>query len=185
MSRAWKDPDDVQQDILEQQQEINALVRAISIKLDEQQRTNQLLEQILNKLDHFATIGKMIVSGLDKGDPKGDESVIIAKKNGKEEKPAEEKKPLVILFDEDGPKQVCPKCNQLAVFDKIEKKYYCAHCKAHLDWYCGFLVPLSHKEIKPVCMNCGQSAEIIHGAYLTDDDWIRCDNCGLTQRISK
>lgn len=168
MSRAWRDPDDVQQDIL-----------------DEQKKTNRLLEQLLNKLDHFADGGKKIVSGLDKGDPKGDESVIIAKKNGKEEKPAEEKKPLVILFDEDGTKQVCPKCNQLAVFDKIEKKYYCARCKAHLDWYYGFLVPLSNKEIKPVCMNCGQSAEIIHGAYLTDDDWIRCDNCGLTQRMSK
>lgn len=162
MSRAWRDPDDVQQDIL-----------------DEQKKTNRLLEQLLNELkNHFADGDKKVVCGLDKGDPKGDESVIIAKKSGKEEK-----KPPVILFDEDGPKQVCPKCNQLAVFDKIEKKYYCAHCKAHLDWYCGFLVPLSHKEIKPVCMNCGQSAELVHGAYMTDDDWVFCNNCGLTQRV--
>ena len=204
MSRAWKDPDDVQQDILEQQQEINALVRAISIKLDEQQRTNQLLEQILNKLDHVADGGKKIVSGLDEGDPKGDESVIVEKKSGEEplvfqcdeksveenllevinklrpeideeQKPAEEKKaPLLIVFDADSPRGYCVPCNCETVYDKIHNEYFCPHCRRYIP-----------QPNTPSCPVCGKEAEIVHGAYMTNDDWIYCKHCGVSSRRAK
>lgn len=173
MSRAWKDPDDVQQDIL-----------------DEQKKTNRLLEQLLNELkNHFADGGKMIVSGLDEGDPKGDESVIIAKKNGgeplvfpcdeksveenfvevlnklipprffapeerheinEEEKQVEKKNaPLIIPYDLNGPRAVCPLCSRECVFDKIEAKFWCTHCRTHFD------NPPKYEDVDPVCPKCG------------------------------
>lgn len=128
MSRAWRDPDDVQQDIL-----------------DEQKKTNRLLEQLLNELkNHFAEDGKKVVCGLDEGDPKGDESVII------EKKPAEEKKPpLIIPYDLNGPRALCPLCSRECVFDKIETKYWCTHCRTHFD------NPPKYEDVDPVCPKCG------------------------------
>lgn len=100
MSRAWRDPDDVQQDIL-----------------DEQKKTNRLLEQLLNKLDHFADGGKKVVYGLDEGDPKGDDSVIVARKSGEE--------PLVFPYNENGPVAKCPKCGEICHIDTTGKFAYC------------------------------------------------------------
>ena len=61
MSRAWRAQEDVIGDILDQQKEMNALLRAVSIKLDEQTTTNQLLGQLLTELkNHFADGGKKV-----------------------------------------------------------------------------------------------------------------------------
>ena len=65
MSRAWRAQEDVLGDILDQQKEINALLRAISIKLDEQATTNQLLGQMLTEMrDHFAKDGNKVHPGI-------------------------------------------------------------------------------------------------------------------------
>lgn len=152
MSRAWRDPDDVQQDIL-----------------DEQKKTNRLLEQLLTELkNHFAEDGKKVY-GLDEGDPKGDESVIVVKK------PVEERKqPLLIVFDADSPRGYCIKCDCETVYDKIHHEYFCPHCRKYI-----------HPSDDAICPVCKKVAELVHGAYMTSDDWIYCKHCGVSSRRAK
>ena len=39
------------------------------------------------------------------------------------------------------------------------------------------------KKITPICIKCGNNAEIIHGAFGTSDDWEYCQSCGTAYRV--
>lgn len=47
----------------------------------------------------------------------------------------------------------------------------------------GIIVPISNKEVKPVCLKCHRDAEIIHNCFGTGEDWVSCKHCGVTWRM--
>ena len=62
-----------------------------------------------------------VVYGMDKGDPKGDDTVISAKKRDEE--------PLIFPYNENGPVAKCPKCGEICHIDVTGKYGYCVWCK--------------------------------------------------------
>ena len=62
-------------------------------------------------------LSEKVVYGLDEGDPKGDSSVIVARKRGEE--------PLVFTYNEPGPLAKCPKCGEICHVDTTGKYAYC------------------------------------------------------------
>lgn len=72
-------------------------------------------------LKEAAEIEEKVVYGMDKGDPKGDTTVISAKKRDKE--------PLIFPYNENGPLAKCPKCGEICHVDVTGKYGYCVWCK--------------------------------------------------------
>jgi len=48
---------------------------------------------------------------------------------------AEEKRPPIIIYKENGPKRKCPYCGTWSFFDTVDNSFYCENCEGHFGKY--------------------------------------------------
>jgi len=124
-----------------------------------------------------------------------------------EEKPetetpkAEEKRPPIIIYKENGPKRKCPYCGTWSFFDTVDNSFYCENCEGHFGKYSypaieepkretpeaeekhpGIIVDPSGKN-PPHCLKCGGKAKTHHNLFAAGDEWVMCEKCIAMFRV--